>query len=73
VDIMAGIVPEYELMTRRTLGPGAERWLEQVRAMLPAMGGMARVALTPRWVGILDFKQRFPSAIESVLARATAQ
>jgi Pyridoxamine 5'-phosphate oxidase len=73
VDIMAGIVPEYELMTHRTLGPGAESWLEQVRAMLPAMGGMARVAVTPGWVGILDFEQRFPSAIESVLARPNAQ
>jgi hypothetical protein len=55
------------LMTQRTLGAGAESWLGQVRAMLPAMGGMARLAITPRWVGILDFEQRFPSAVEKAM------
>ena len=38
--------------------------------MLPAMGGMARVAITPEWVGILDFEQRFPSEIEHAMAAA---
>jgi Pyridoxamine 5'-phosphate oxidase len=68
VQVMDGIVPEYVLMARRLMGAGAEPWLDQVRAMLPAMGGMARVAITPEWVGILDFEQRFPNAIEQAMA-----
>jgi hypothetical protein len=71
VQLLQEIVPEYVLMSRRTLGPGADAWLEQINAMLPAMGGMARVAITPEWVGILDFQQRFPSAIEHVMQAAT--
>ena len=63
---------EYALMVRRCLGPGAEGWLQQVAGMLPAMGGMARIAITPEWVGILDFEQRFPSAIEHAMAASMA-
>jgi hypothetical protein len=62
------IVPEYATMARRLLGEqGATAWLVNVRALLPAMGGMARIALTPEWVGILDFEQRFPSALEHAM------
>jgi hypothetical protein len=25
--------------------------------------GMVRIAITPEWVGVLDFKTRFPSAL----------
>ena len=71
LEVMHEIVPEYALMVRRCMGPGAETWLEQVGAMLPAMGGMARVAVEPEWVGILDFQQRFPSAIEQAMQAAT--
>jgi pyridoxamine 5'-phosphate oxidase-like protein len=70
IEVVDDIVPEYVLMARRMMGPGAEAWLEQVRAMLPAMHGMARIAITPRWAGILDFEQRFPSAIEKAMAPA---
>ena len=70
LQMMNDVVPEYVLMTQRMMGPGAEAWLEQVRAMLPLMGGMARVAITPHWAGILDFEQRFPSAIEKAVAAA---
>ena len=71
VEVVAGVVPEYALMSRHTLGEEAGRaWLEQIDAMLPAMGGMARVAIRPEWVGILDFEQRFPSAIERAVAAA---
>jgi Pyridoxamine 5'-phosphate oxidase len=73
VQVMDDIVPEYVLMTQRTLGAGAESWLGQVRAMLPAMGGMARLAITPHWVGILDFEQRFPSAVEKAMLADVAQ
>ncbi len=67
------VVPEYALMSKRSLGEeGSAAWLAQVRPMLPAMGGMARIAITPEWVGLLDFEQRFPSAIEKAIATATA-
>ncbi len=73
VDVVAGVVPEYALMCRHNLGEEAGRaWLEQIEAMLPAMGGMARVAVRPEWVGIIDFEQRFPSAIEKAMAVAQA-
>jgi hypothetical protein len=72
VQVMNEIVPEYALMARRVMGAGAESWLEQVQAMLPTMGGMARIAIAPEWVGIHDFEQRFPSAIEKALAAAPA-
>ena len=70
IELMDRIPDEYALMARRTLGPGADGWLENVAGMLPAMGGMARVAITPEWVGILDFEQRFPSEIERAMAAA---
>jgi hypothetical protein len=57
-------VSEYALMTQRMLGAAADGWLAQVKAMLPAMGGMARIAVLPEWAGILDFERRLPSAIE---------
>ena len=67
-QVMDDIVPEYVLMVQRMMGPGAEGWLQQVRAMLPATHGMARIAMTPHWAGIIDFEQRFPSALEKAMA-----
>jgi hypothetical protein len=29
---------------------------------------MARVAIGPEWAGIIDFEERFPSAIERAIA-----
>ena len=71
-QVMHDIVPEYVLVAQRLLGPGAEGWLEQVKALLPAMGGMARVEITPEWVGILDYEQRFPSFVEKAMAAVPA-
>jgi hypothetical protein len=71
-QLMDDIVPEYVLMAHRMLGAGAEGWLQQVRALLPAMHGMARIAITPQWAGILDFEQRFPSALEKAMPTAAA-
>ncbi len=31
---------------------------------------MARIAITPEWVGVLDFETRFPSALEKAMAGA---
>jgi hypothetical protein len=73
VDVVAGIPPEYAQMCRRNFGEeGARAWLAQVEPLLPAMGGMTRVAIRPEWVGILDFEQRFPSAIERAVAATQA-
>jgi hypothetical protein len=72
VQVLDAIVPEYTLMSRRIMGPGADAWLQQVQQMLTAMGGMARVAITPEWVGILDFERRFPSAIARAMAGGAA-
>jgi len=72
VELKDHVLPEYELMARRMMGPDADAWLGNVRAMLPALGGMTRVAITPEWVGIHDFEQRFPSALENAMARMQA-
>jgi hypothetical protein len=67
------VVPEYASMVRRVMGEeGGAAWLAQVEQMLPAMGGMVRVAITPEWVGIIDFEQRFPYIIEAAMAGAAA-
>jgi len=72
VSLVDGMVPEYVLMSKRVMGEeGGSAWVAQVSQMLqhPKMGGkMVRIAVTPEWVNILDFQQRFPSAIEAVMA-----
>jgi hypothetical protein len=67
------VVPEYILMARRMLGEeGGAAWLAQITPLLPVMGGMARLAVTPQWASIVDFEQRFPSAVTRAIATATA-
>jgi hypothetical protein len=69
-DVFEGIAPEYEAMTIRSLGEEAGRaWLENLRPMCPRM---VRIFVTPEWVAILDFEQRFPSAVERAMERAAA-
>ena len=61
VETVPGIAPEYAAAAVRYFG--AEQgtvWVEQVKKMTTEMG---RVAITPEWVGILDFETRFPSAL----------
>jgi hypothetical protein len=61
VDTVAGLVPEYVLAVERYFGVQAGKaWLEQLRTMISEM---ARIAVTPEWVGVLDFQTRFPSAL----------
>ena len=68
LDSVDGIAPEYAAMTKRVMGEdGSAAWLEQVGPIMPRM---ARVFITPEWVGILDFETRFPSAIEHAMERA---
>ena len=33
---------------------------------------MTRITLEPQWVGLLDFEQRFPSAVERAMERAAS-
>lgn len=56
-----GIVPEYAAAAERYFGPDQGRaWMQQVKTM---MTGMMKITIAPEWVGLLDFKTRFPSAL----------
>jgi len=69
-DVVDGVAPEYAAMCNRVMGEaGARAWLAQITAMFPQM---ARVFIQPTWVGILDFEERFPSAIERAMAQLHA-
>lgn len=69
-DVVDGIAPEYEAMTIRCMGEEQGRgWLEGMRSLCPRM---ARVFITPQWVGLLDFEGRFPSAVERAMERVGA-
>lgn len=64
LEPVEGVVPEYGLAARRYFGEeGGKNWVDNVRQM----GDQVRVAIRPNWVGILDFEQRFPSAIHDVI------
>jgi hypothetical protein len=66
VEIVEGVPPEYAASARRYFGEeqGAA-WAEQVAKMVPRM---ARIAVRPEWVGILDFQTRFPEALAKRMA-----
>lgn len=65
VTVEKGIIPEYKLAMVRYLGEeGGNAWLKQIEPISPEM---ARVAVKPEWVGILDFQTRLPSAIEKAM------
>lgn len=56
-----GIVPEYALAAERYFPPAEGRaWVQRLSAMISSM---ARIAITPEWVGVLDYETRFPSAL----------
>jgi Pyridoxamine 5'-phosphate oxidase len=59
VELLDDVCPEYELAATRYFGP------EQGPAWVSTLRGkpMARITVTPEWVGILDFETRFPSAL----------
>lgn len=63
LETVKGIVPEYALAAERYFGrEQGQAWVKQLRNTTPAM---VRVAITPEWVGILDFQTRFPSALSA--------
>lgn len=58
---VSGIVPEYVKAGDRYLGAEANRgWITQLSGMVSEM---VRIAITPEWVGVLDYKERYPSAL----------
>jgi len=58
---MNGIVPEYAFAAERYFGEeGGKAWVAQLTSMIQEM---VRIAITPEWVGLLDFQTRFPSAL----------
>jgi hypothetical protein len=61
---MDGIVPEYADAARRYLGEQeAAAYLAQIDHPSTRM---ARIAVRPAWVGMLDFQTRLPSALGGV-------
>jgi len=60
IDEVEEIAPEYAEAARRYLGrETAEQMLSDIDH--PSLR-QARISLNPRWVGLLDFDSRFPSA-----------
>jgi hypothetical protein len=61
LESVEGIVPEYEACAARYFNQQqAKAWLGQLRTMITSM---VRITVTPEWVGLLDFKTRYPSAL----------
>ncbi len=59
-----GVVPEYALAARRYMGQdAAASYLAQIDQ--PGTR-MARIAVRPTWVGVLDFQTRLPSGMGGV-------
>lgn len=56
-----GVVPEYALAHQRYYGP--EQGARNVAAVDRPGLRMARIAVSPTWVGVLDFTTRFPSVL----------
>src|SRR6201984_249642 len=61
LEPVEGVVPEYAAAAERYFDPElAKGWLGQLRSMVSSM---VRIIVTPEWVGLLDFRTRFPSAL----------
>src|SRR4051794_31157218 len=63
LETVKGIVPEYAAAAERYFGrEQGQAWVNQLRGRTSSM---VRIAVTPEWVGILDFQTRFPSALSA--------
>lgn len=61
VTIVDGLAAECLPTFTRYFGPeGGRAWVERMRQMTDRM---ARIALRPTWVEVLDFETRFPSGM----------
>lgn len=59
-----GVVPEYAAAAVRYLGQ--EQATEYLAQIDQPITRMARIAVRPSWVGVLDFTSRLPSALGGV-------
>ena len=67
IQEMNGVVPEYAMSARRYLGEEQGRgWSAQAEKLFPKM---IRIAIEPEWVAVMDFQERFPSAIEGAMRK----
>ncbi len=65
-EMVEGVAREYAAAAERYFGEAQGRaWVNTVRQLSPYM---VRVVVRPNWVRILDFEQRFPSALASAMA-----
>jgi hypothetical protein len=63
LETVKGIVPEYATAAERYFGrEQGQAWVNRLRGITSSM---VRIAVTPEWVGMLDFQTRFPSAIST--------
>jgi hypothetical protein len=68
IDVVDGIAEEYRAATLRNLGEEmGSGWLANMEHLV---SHMARIFVTPEWVGILDFETRFPSHVERAMENA---
>lgn len=69
-EIVDGVPSEYRAAATRYMGAeeGAG-WVSTVEKLFPRM---ARIAVRPEWVGVIDFETRFPNEIEKGMAAAGA-
>jgi hypothetical protein len=59
-----GVVREYALAARRYLGE--EEGAAYVDYLDDPVTRMARIAVRPTWVGVIDFQHRLPSALGGI-------
>lgn len=65
VQEVDGITPEYKLAAARYLGvEGGSQWVANMEPITPRL---AKISITPEWVGVQDFEQRFPNAVEAAM------
>jgi hypothetical protein len=61
IEMQQDVVAEYALAATRYFGPvQGPAWVSQLKGK-----PMARIEVSPTWVGILDFETRFPSALSA--------
>lgn len=69
VDVVDGVVPEYLEAARRSMGPGAAEFEQNVRRMYDRM---ARIGITPTWVRFYDYGTgRMPRFLRELAERAS--
>lgn len=71
MDTVNGVAPEWARAAERYMGTeAAQAFVTQAGPLFPEQ---VRFAITPTWVAILDFEQRFPQSMAKAMERAQAQ